>query len=482
MRPSYPISLFSAPPKRDSGPSGFVVSIVVHSCVFGMLFLGMRHVTVVQKIPNRKYMVHLLDMQESEASVHYYPPPNIDRARQQAARHAISAGGKEGISKSMQLPRLSQNFETPKPAPQTLIQPEVPPDQHILPQIPIPQAMVWTAGQITHPKIIPPVPKQTGAIPAKPSLNKPNQELNPTEMPLTSMPFETMAPMPIPGTTSPVKLNGPQPAKQLPQTASRDTGPVTPARVISLSDKKLEVGTAALPVVNEIAEADASGSPSQGQAGGASRNGNDATDSRQNGTGAGRGAGNSGDNAAGFTVIGGDSGGSEDGPGADLSSDSSGANPTSGAEDPPEHIVLPKGGQYGMVVVGASPEEDYPETANLWTGRLVYSVYLQTDTDQNWILQYALMRQTGADDPSRPDAPWPYDMMRPNLAYKDVVLVHGFVNTSGRFEQLSVAYPPGFAEAEMLLHALKRWEFRPAMNQGQPATVEILLIIPGGAD
>jgi hypothetical protein len=34
----------------------------------------------------------------------------------------------------------------------------------------------------------------------------------------------------------------------------------------------------------------------------------------------------------------------------------------------------------------------------------------------------------------------------------------------------------------MLLRSLKRWEFRPAMIQGQPAAVEVLLIIPGEAD
>jgi hypothetical protein len=53
------------------------------------------------------------------------------------------------------------------------------------------------------------------------------------------------------------------------------------------------------------------------------------------------------------------------------------------------------------------------------------------------------------------------------------------VNTDGRFEQLTVAYPPGFAETNLLLHALKQWTFRPAMSEGQPATVEVLLIIPG---
>jgi hypothetical protein len=113
----------------------------------------------------------------------------------------------------------------------------------------------------------------------------------------------------------------------------------------------------------------------------------------------------------------------------------------------------------------------------------VYTVYLQSDTAQNWILQYSLPRK-GANTATvnRPDAPWPYDMMRPNLgSYKDVVLVHGFVSAAGRFERLSVAYPEGFAEAALLLRALQQWEFRPAMLQGEAVAVEVLLIVPGPA-
>jgi hypothetical protein len=74
-------------------------------------------------------------------------------------------------------------------------------------------------------------------------------------------------------------------------------------------------------------------------------------------------------------------------------------------------------------------------------------------------------------------------MLRPNLgSYKDEVLVHGFVNAAGQFEQLSVAYPPDFTQSSMLLRALNKWEFRPAMSEGKPARVEVLLIVPGEAE
>jgi hypothetical protein len=73
-------------------------------------------------------------------------------------------------------------------------------------------------------------------------------------------------------------------------------------------------------------------------------------------------------------------------------------------------------------------------------------------------------------------------MMRPALKYQDVVLVHGFVNAVGRFEELKIVYPPAFSEAPKLLRALKQWVFRPASLNGQAAKVEVLLIIPGAAE
>jgi hypothetical protein len=57
-------------------------------------------------------------------------------------------------------------------------------------------------------------------------------------------------------------------------------------------------------------------------------------------------------------------------------------------------------------------------------------------------------------------------------------MVHGFVNTAGRFEQLAVIFPTELAEAKFLLRALQQWQFRPAMQNGQASQVEVLIIIP----
>jgi hypothetical protein len=52
------------------------------------------------------------------------------------------------------------------------------------------------------------------------------------------------------------------------------------------------------------------------------------------------------------------------------------------------------------------------------------------------------------------------------------------VNQNGRFEQLALAFPPEFREAQFVLDALNQWQFRPATQNGQIERVEILLIIP----
>jgi hypothetical protein len=64
------------------------------------------------------------------------------------------------------------------------------------------------------------------------------------------------------------------------------------------------------------------------------------------------------------------------------------------------------------------------------------------------------------------------------LVDADVIMVHGFIDESGRFQGLSVAFPPAFPHAQFVLDALRQWQFRPAAQDGQPIKVEVLLIVP----
>lgn len=420
--------------------------------------------------------VHLLNVKQEEAALHWAPPPNYKSSQARAARRSVSRGGRS--ASAMLHASIPRTFKPQPTGRQTLIQPDVPPTTRVLPVIPIPQAVVWTAGEVPHQKLVPPVQQPIGEIQVQPKLAKPNRELTPSEVSLSSTPFATKAPLPAPGTTMPIVVNGPQPAKQMPQTASVDKGPSTAARVISLSDLTLQSGTAALPTINEVAPADTNGMLTPGESKAESQG--TGTDTAQNGAGPGDTAGNGADNEAGVNESA-DNGANESGPGFTVFNGSA-TNSDSNGPTAPQHITLPKDGQFGMVVVGASPQENYPQTANLWTGRMVYTVYLQTETAQNWILQYSLPREHDDPPSDKLDAPWPYDMMRPNLGKYDIVLVHGYVDQDGRFDQLSVAYPPKFMNSDVLLRNLKDWAFRPAMLNGLATRVEVLLVIPGSAD
>ncbi len=148
-----------------------------------------------------------------------------------------------------------------------------------------------------------------------------------------------------------------------------------------------------------------------------------------------------------------------------------------------DRITLPRNGEFGVVVVGDSLQEEYPETLGMWSGRLAYTVYLHVGLQKSWILQYSLPRvvQTAASS-TRPDAPWPYIMVRPHLmpadSDSDAIIVHGFINSGGHFERLAIVFPPQFAETKFVLGSLQQWEFRPAMQNGRQTPVEVLLIIP----
>jgi len=137
------------------------------------------------------------------------------------------------------------------------------------------------------------------------------------------------------------------------------------------------------------------------------------------------------------------------------------------------------------VVVGASLEEKFPEMAGIWNDRIAYTVYLHVGLSKSWILQYSLPRSGDAAEAgnmTRLDAPWPFNIVRPNIPNgsfnSDAILVHGYVNQSGRFETLTLAFPPEFQEAKFVLDALMQWQFRPAARNGQTERVEVLLIIP----
>jgi hypothetical protein len=423
----------------------------------------------------QRYAVRMMEL--------HRPEPKVQRPAQTAAAdlghqlriHPITSGGSPETAAA---PRIPINFISQKQSLQTLVQPDAPPDLTIPQETMLPQVFVWNARDVTVRKIVQPTPQTEAAIDVRPSLDPPNHELRVADLKISATPFDTKAPLPAPSKVSPIVAKTPEQTRQLPETASKDSGKATPVSVISLSDIQLQEGTATLPLINEIAPATFSGSLSAGQLKGLSQTGRGKADGKQNGAGTGQAAGN--ETAREGGALSGSAGLSG---GNGLSGVE--ANVPSGANEPAVvHITLPKDGRFGVVVVGSSLAEDYSETVHLWSGRLAYTVYLHVGVAKNWILQYSLPRAleaASAGSVSRPEAPWPYDITRPSIdadSNTDAIMVHGFVNTAGRFEQLAVVFPTELAETKFLLHALQQWRFRPAMQNGQASEVEVLLIIP----
>jgi hypothetical protein len=239
---------------------------------------------------------------------------------------------------------------------------------------------------------------------------------------------------------------------------------------MSLSDLRMPDGTVTLPPVNLTTDQSESGALKPGEA----ARGNRAN--QLGGTGNEPAAGNSGEPVA---VVG-DHSGTRPGPGT---GSGTGLGLTT------DQIALPKDGQFGAVIVGASLEEKYPEMSGVWNDRVAYTVYLHVGLEKSWILQYSLPRASAAADAgnvTRLEAPWPFNIVRPNLSpdaiNSDAVLVHGFVNQQGRFESLAIAFPPEFPLAQFVLDSLNQWQFRPAARNGQTERVEVLLIIPEERD
>jgi hypothetical protein len=234
-------------------------------------------------------------------------------------------------------------------------------------------------------------------------------------------------------------------------------------------------------MVNEIAAVGASDAMAPAREVNSAGVGNGNAASKQNGIGAGATPGNQVGQGAGSNRAGGQEG-AKTGPDTGAS-EVAGAGPD--AQPTVTRIVMPKDGKFGVVVVGSSMAEEYPETVGLWGSRLAYTVYLHVGPGKSWILQYSLPQEASAAANGtvvQLQAPWPFVMERPELALgdlnSDAILVHGFVNPSGRFEKLTIVFPVGFAQSKFVLGALQQWQFRAAMENGLLTAVEVLLIIP----
>ncbi len=422
------VLLFAAASAPHQKPSTFAWSFVVHTLVAVIVCFSLGYKPPSSRVITERYSIRQLDLSEL--------------AEEAAARirNPIKPPDAAHPNKAQQAPQ-SHPLPLPNPGLQTLVQPDLPNTIKLAQQIPVPKLVLWSASKTVVKRIVPPLQKNLTAPNVPAVLERPNQELRVTDVAISSNNQLSLKSQAVPGNTSPVVNRNSVQVQQPLSSVSQLSATPAPAAVLSLSDLHMQSGTAELPPVSESPKADSQGGLAPGQG----RN-----SSIQNGEG--------------------DSG---EGTASEL------------GELTTTPIVMSKEGHFSSVVVGNNIGQQYPEIADAWRGRVVYTAYLHVGLSKNWILQYSRPRDAAAaasGSVSRLEAPWPYNLVRPNLPPgaidADALMIHGFVNASGHFENLSVVFPQPFAIAQFVLDALQKWQFRPATEDGRAARVEVMLIIP----
>jgi hypothetical protein len=464
------ITLFSERPEQNQRPYTFLVSILVHCGAAGLVSLGILTAPKV-KSPSltQRYVVRHLNLHTIE--------PEVERA----ARKAIEQSCPQ-IQRKLPPPRLSAAARPPAmrpmvqapPGPQTLLQPDIPKPVTLTEEIPVPAVILWNGQKTPAKTLVAPQPEKPAVADVPPLIEMPNQELNVADIALPATELATKPQPILASTTSPVVAPGPEPTPPAPLTTTEGAEQPTPTALMSASDLQMKRGDVTLPPVNESAASNSTGALGAGQSK------NSAGEGQASPAAAEQSTPNAGETPAAAAALGVETATGQSGP----STTGSG----NGNQHSVTHISLPHDGQFGAVVVGSSLEEKYPETAPLWSDRMSYTVYLHVGLSRSWILQYSLSRAdnaASAGNITHIEAPWPYNIVRPNIEPgaidADALMVHGFVNQAGRFEALSILFPPQFEQAQFVLDSLSQWQFRPAAQNGQNVQVEVLLIIPDEA-
>lgn len=493
MRSSGTTTIFSGGADQTAQPMSFAASIFVHGAVMALVWFVIAYKPPFVRVVTEHYAVRRLDLQMDEMA------QAAANARIPSPKPASAHGAAAPAGGSAPSPVAPAPLAQAKIGPQTLIQPDINKPILLSQEIPLPQVVIWTPGK-TQVKVITPPPPKPVSSDVKPSVVQPNQEMNIADVNVTSSFKPSPKSIIQASTTSPVQIHLAEKTEVPPATVAQPTLQPTPAQIMSLSPLRASSQTVALPPVNESKASKTEGTLAGTELKSPATQNN--PDAKTEGSGNGQNPAaktNSSANGAGQLSKNGDSGtsnGSNAGtnssnnpgpPSGNASQSRPGAD--SGSDQPviagATKITVPRDGRFVSVIVGDSLQDRYPEIAQIWSGRLTYTAYLHVGLAKNWILQYSLPRASDAargGNVARLDAPWPYNIVRPNLEPgsmdADALMIHGFVNQSGRFETLSVLFPEAFPKAQFVLAALQQWQFRPASQDGQPARVEVLLIIP----
>ena len=456
------ITLFAESTDIAQKPTSFLASIFFHCLVIGLVSFGVFYSPRLdRRAIAQRYNLRRLDLST--------PADAMPRTAASKVNYPTPTPRKLNDPSTGRTAMMRQVAQAPK-GPQTLLQPDLTKQITLPDSVQVPTLMVWTPSKTVVKTIVAPQPAKPTSANVNPSPAPPTQEVILADVSIATSKIPHPKLPALPSTTSPIAAPGPD-VQLAPTSISQVSAKPTPAAVMSLSDVHMAQGTVVLPPVTESAASKSEGLLAPGEA-----------HNSAPGTGDRDGNGGSGKPAGAGSGLSGNAGTMADGRAADtLFPNGNGT----GNQIRATKITLPKNGQFGSVVVGASLEDQFPEMTRVWAGRLAYTVYLHVGLARSWILQYSLPlndEAAAAGSIARLDAPWPYNIVRPNLGIdpseSEAIMVHGYVNQSGHFEGLKVVFPPQFPQTQFVLASLEQWQFRPAARNGQLARVEVLLIIP----
>ncbi len=467
MKSSFSVSLFTEYTDPSRRPATLLASGLIHTAAAGIISFAALYVPPIAYQVSQRYLVRHLDVETPEEQMHREALKEDDDEGLHMLTRALAARGGSTARPGILAPQVKAARSR-----QTLVQPDLAAQLAAAENIPIPEVLIWTPGEKIVKTIVAPHTPKPAAAAVTPSLEAPNQEIDLADVKIAAAPLPNEKVQILAGTTTPVTTASPELAQTTPASVSQLDAQPTPAAVMSLSDLRMNKGTVTLPPVEESAAGSSAGAVAQGKPQPvpmAEKSGSSLQAGAPNGAAAARSAASASQPAVGLSV-------------ADASS---GISQQEGVNASATEIKWPKNGSFGAVVVGDSIGDEFPEAAAVWRGRLAYTVYLHVGLARSWILQYSLPPSADASADGAVaglQAPWPYEIVRPNLApdsvNADALMVHGFVDRAGRFDKLSVVFPEDFPQAQFVLQCLEKWQFRPASENGQIARVEVLLIVP----
>ena len=538
------------PPQRRWGC--FLASIAAHT-LFVYVVLPLAYLLPeAASSQDQKYLLALRPLQLQIPDHLYFssplrmelPPPVSQQQRRLKARQlAVQPQGEEqarGSSTRQKSP--PRRFRLPDVArrpfsPQTLIQPDLPPELALHARVRLPQLL------LSPPALPRPRPRrfvQPGSSPP-PDIAPKKPDAPPPVITPAAIPQEILIPtmlagpehaaLRLPRPTMPVKIFAPPSA-----SASRLSGngsSISPAvgepvHVVAYStNPALLTDKVLVPPGNQIGRLPGP-PPSTDPAapvgipvGGDSLSAGTGEQGRSSADGSGKGAGGSGNRGRGGGAAGvanrghgggpGEIGGTGPGVGVGVSGSGGfgggpdgwdGGGTMAAALSAPPTTVLnyttpiriehPANGVFDVIVSQTSVDEALPESAGALSGKPVYTVYVQVGAPRAWLLQYCVPKGVEEEPrvvggavyigkPSPLKAPFPLVTVLPPVALEPrttYIMVHGFVDKTGQFQDLNVLRAPNDRVKGLLLPQLVQWRFRPATRNGVPVLVEILLVIP----